>query len=76
MRFDQISVHGAAVVTVVMACLLPAAGQNAARSAHAAGSETPPNLSGYWELHFDSRNVPPASLETEIAAEDPTIQYK
>lgn len=76
MSFDQISVHGAAVVTVVMACLSPAAGQNATGSAHAAGSGTPPNLSGYWELHFDSRNVPPASLQPEIAAEDAAIQYK
>ena len=21
-----------------------------------------PNLSGFWELHFDSKNVPPADL--------------
>jgi hypothetical protein len=35
-----------------------------------------PNLSGYWELRFDSKNVPPASLKPEIAAEDKAIQYK
>ena len=35
-----------------------------------------PNLSGYWELRFDSRNIPPASLRPEIAAEDTPIQYK
>lgn len=29
-----------------------------------------PNLSGYWELRFDSRNVPPASLLPQAARED------
>jgi hypothetical protein len=35
-----------------------------------------PDLSGYWELRFDSKNVPPAALRPEIAAEDKTAQYK
>jgi hypothetical protein len=29
-----------------------------------------PNLSGYWELRFDSRNIPPASLLPQAAQED------
>jgi hypothetical protein len=33
------------------------------------------NLSGVWELWFDSKNVPPASLTPEIAAEDRSVQY-
>jgi hypothetical protein len=35
-----------------------------------------PNLSGFWELHFDSRNVPPAALTPAIANEDKSVQYK
>src|SRR5271169_107232 len=35
-----------------------------------------PNLSGFWELRFDSRNVPPASLTAAFAAEDPSSQFK
>src|SRR4051812_41981989 len=33
------------------------------------------NLSGFWELHFDSRNIPPASLVSGIASENPRIQF-
>jgi hypothetical protein len=51
----------AAVATLVL-CVLPAAGE--------------PNLSGFWELHFDSKNVPPASLIPEFAREDQSIQFK
>lgn len=47
-----------------------------AQSVAGAGSGTHPNLSGYWELRFDSRNVPPASLTAEGAAEDKSLQYK
>jgi len=42
----------------------------------AAGQTVHPSLTGYWELHFDSKNVPPASLNPESAAEDTSIQYK
>ncbi len=35
-----------------------------------------PNLSGFWELHFDSRNVPPAVLTPAMAAEDKSVQFK
>lgn len=40
-------------------------------------AQTPtPNLSGYWELRFDSANVPPAHLTPAIAAEDPNVQFQ
>src|SRR5215467_11730663 len=44
----------------------------------AAGQSKPgaPDLAGFWELHFDSMNVPPAPLTPEIAAEDKSVQYK
>ena len=35
-----------------------------------------PNLSGFWELGFDSRNVPPASLTATAAAADRVTQAK
>jgi len=35
-----------------------------------------PNLSGFWELRFDSRNVPPAPLTAAMAAEDRSVQFK
>jgi len=35
-----------------------------------------PNLSGFWELRFDSRNVPPAPLTAAMAAEDRGVQFK
>jgi hypothetical protein len=35
-----------------------------------------PNLSGFWELRFDSRNVPPAPLTPAMAAEDRSVQFK
>ena len=63
-----------AAVAVLMACAVPGAGQNSTGSVYGTGSV--PNLSGYWELHFDSRNVPPASLKPDAAVEDPAIQYK
>src|SRR5208283_832586 len=45
--------------------------------AHGATSgKTTPNLSGYWELHFDSMNVPPAQLTPAIASENPEVQFK
>jgi hypothetical protein len=33
------------------------------------------NFSGFWELRFDSRNVPPAVLTPAMAAEDRNIQF-
>ena len=49
--------------------------------ATALGAQAPvhtqtPNLSGFWELHFDSKNVPPAVLTPPIAAEDKSVQFK
>ena len=35
-----------------------------------------PNLSGYWELHFDSLNVPPPALVPALSSEDPSVQFK
>ena len=32
-------------------------------------------FSGFWELRFDSRNVPPAALTPAMAAEDRNIQF-
>jgi hypothetical protein len=65
MRLRQITIRGAALLSVLALGSLPAAAQKAS-----------PNLSGYWELHFDSRNVPPAHLKPEVASEDPAVQYK
>jgi hypothetical protein len=63
MRFHQI-------IFICAFCLQPAVGQTAS------ASHPFPNLSGYWELHFDSKNVPPAPLRPEVAAEDKSVQYK
>ena len=35
-----------------------------------------PNLTGFWELRFDSKNVPPAALTPAMAAEDRKVQYQ
>ncbi|HLK50726.1 MAG TPA: hypothetical protein VKT49_21445 [Bryobacteraceae bacterium] len=67
MRFRHSVICGSAALGSLMLCCLTAAAQN---------SKASPSLSGYWELHFDSRNVPPASLKPEVAAEDPAIQHK
>jgi hypothetical protein len=48
----------------------PAVAQTAASAKPAA------NLAGFWELHFDSRNIPPASLVSGVAAEDPRVQFE
>jgi hypothetical protein len=40
------------------------------------GQSTHPDLSGFWELHFDSANVPPAALTSAMKSEDPAVQYK
>jgi hypothetical protein len=63
MRFHQI-------ILICSVCLPLASGQTGS------ASHPSPNLSGYWELHFDSTSVPPAPLRPEIAAEDKTVQYK
>jgi len=34
-----------------------------------------PNLSGFWELRFDSKNVPPAVLTSAMASEDRNAQF-
>jgi hypothetical protein len=36
----------------------------------------PVNLSGMWELHFDSMNVPPAALVPAVAAESANLQFE
>jgi len=54
-------------------CAMSAVAQTAA---HTAESGKAPNLSGFWELHFDSMNVPPAALTPALAVEDPSAQYK
>ena len=56
-------------IRITLAALIAAPlvlGQSAAR----------PDLSGYWELHYDSANVPPAALTQAVAQEDPSVQYK
>ena len=74
MRIAQIIIRGSAILTSAALGVLPAAAQNANGTDHGSGAS--PNLSGYWELHFGSRNVPPASLKPEVATEDPAVQYK
>src|SRR5215469_6833870 len=39
------------------------------------GSSTP-DLSGFWQLKFDSENVPPASLTLSAVQADPEAQYR
>jgi hypothetical protein len=46
------------------------------QNALALGAAAGPNLSSLWELRFDSANVPPASLTSAMAAEDPNVQYQ
>ena len=74
MRFRRITIRGSAILTCVALYVLPSIAQNSNGTGR--GAAPSPDLSGYWELHFDSRNVPPASLKAEAAAEDPAIQYK
>jgi hypothetical protein len=35
-----------------------------------------PSLSGFWEIRFDSANVPPATLTPAMTSEDPSVQFK
>ena len=77
MTLKHIAARTAAAAAILLGVYLwPAAGQSSRGLAGGSASRTVPNLSGYWELHFDSRNVPPASLTPEFAAEDKSIQYK
>jgi hypothetical protein len=39
-------------------------------------SGQPANLSGMWELRFDSMNIPPAALVPAVAAESPEVQVQ
>jgi hypothetical protein len=70
MRFQPIVFQFSAVLASASFSLPLAVGQTGTVS-HAAT-----NLSGYWELHFDSKNVPPAPLRPDVAAEDKSVQYK
>jgi hypothetical protein len=70
MRHQHILVGFGALFASCFLYLLPATAQTGS------ASHPLPNLSGYWELRFDSKNVPPAALRPEIAAEDKTVQYK
>lgn len=54
--------------------LVSAASAQSARGGGTAAS--PKGISGFWELHFDSQNVPPAALTPQAVAEDPAAQYK
>ena len=67
------TIYTAALLAILL--LRPADGQ-IAKGPGGADSPARTTLSGYWELHFDSKNVPPASLTPEFAAEDRSIQYK
>jgi hypothetical protein len=61
MRLDGRLFYGLAVVAV------------------AALAESPtshPNFTGFWELRFDSKNVPPAALTATVAAENRNVQYE
>lgn len=60
-----VSLEIAALIAMAMLMPPPASAQLAT-----------PNLSGFWELRFDSRNVPPATLTPEMAAEDKSVQFK
>ena len=77
MRLQRVNLGTAALAGTLFAiCSLPIPGQNSAGGPNQSGSHVTTNLSGYWELHFDSRNVPPAHLTPAFAAEDRSIQYK
>jgi hypothetical protein len=76
MRVRQALLSAVVLVTTFGLSSQLALGQTSVRPTRETGSHAAPNLSGYWELHFDSKNVPPASLRPEITVEDKTIQYK
>src|SRR5215469_7177852 len=63
MRIQQITFRTAGLALAGMVCFTRAAAPGA-------------NLSGYWELHFDSRNVPPAALTAQETGDDKTLQHK
>jgi len=57
--------------------LLASVSATAQTAAHRGTSgKATPNLSGFWELHFDSMNVPPARLQPAISSENPEVQFK
>jgi hypothetical protein len=76
MRVLQIMIRAGVVLTTFVFSLQLALGQTSGGGTRQIASHAAPSLSGYWELHFDSKNVPPASLRPGIAAEDKTAQYK
>lgn len=58
-------VFGVAAICVACACVSTA--QTTAEHS---------DLSGYWELHYDSMNIPPASLTPEAAATNKAKQHE
>lgn len=63
--------HPCAIAGIVL--MLSAA---ALAQAQRGATASPKSISGFWELHFDSQNVPPATLTPQATAVDPTAQYK
>ena len=47
-----------------------------ALSASTAYAQTPPDISGYWELRYDSFNIPAASLTAPAAADQPNQRQR
>jgi hypothetical protein len=72
MTIRQITFRAGTFLGALGILLWPAAAQNSGGT----GSRPHADISGYWELRFDSRNVPPAALTAEAAAEDKSQQYK
>ena len=65
---------GVRAIALWVAAVCPVFVHNA--TAQNAGRGSTPTLSGFWELRFDSANVPPATLTAAMAAEDPAVQFK
>ena len=70
----EINISKALTANRLFAVCLAAALQFSAAAQTAPGK--PVNLSGTWELHFDSMNVPPAALAPALAAESPDVQFQ
>ena len=70
-----LSAAGKAILAIVI--MLPLAGRAAAQMPPATPPPPAPvNISGFWELRFDSRNVPIPSLTAKAAAITPAQKLK